>query len=155
MGEIRDNHQTLQNSLPKLASNEQQTKTLLEALTKLRTDRHTQIPDMSLNFNMLILYDSSWKTAGTTGALGLMPHRQVKDFAGDYEVQENVNRVAQQLRDYCLSMTALNGDVEKLSEQQLDDVIHRVQLTLSHLQAVENLSRSLDAEYVKRLSAPN
>src|SRR5664279_6626907 len=49
IGEIRDNHQTLQDNLPKLASNEQQLKSLLETLTKFRSDRHVQIPDASLN----------------------------------------------------------------------------------------------------------
>ena len=151
IGEIRDNHQTLQDNLPKLASNEQQLKSLLETLTKLRTDRHANIPDVTLNFNMLILDDSSWKTAGTTGALGLMPYAEVKDFASDYEVQDNVNRLSQQLMDYWLNMTALNGDISKLSDQQLDDLTHRIQLSLSHLQAVENICKPLDAEYVKRL----
>jgi hypothetical protein len=151
IGEIRDNHQTLQDNLPKLASNEQQLKSLLETLTKLRTDRHANIPDVTLNFNMLILDDSSWKTAGTTGALGLMSYAEVKDFASDYEVQDNVNRLSQQLMDYWLNMTALNGDISKLSDQQLDDLTHRIQLSLSHLQAVENICKPLDAEYVKRL----
>ena len=100
---------------------------------------------------MLILDDSSWKTAGTTGALGLMSYAEVKDFASDYEVQDNANRLSQQLMDYWLSMTAVNGDLSKLSDQQLDDLTHRIQLSLSHLQAVENICRSLDEEYVKRL----
>jgi hypothetical protein len=152
VGEIRDNHQTLQDSLPKLAHNEQQLKTLLEALGRLRSDRHRVVPDVTLDLNMVILGDSSWKTAATTGALGLMPYREVKDFATDYSVQENVNRMSAQLTDYWLSMTALDGDVSQLSNQQLDDLIHRVQLSLTHLQAVENISRSLDAEYAKRLN---
>src|SRR5450631_3750324 len=67
IGEIRDNHQTLQENLPKLASNEQQLKTYLELLNKLHSDRKTVVPDVTLNFNMLILSDSSWKTAATTG----------------------------------------------------------------------------------------
>ena len=152
IGEIRDNHQTLQQELPKLASNEQQLTTLLETLTKLRSDRHTAAPDIALNLNMLILSGSSWKTAGTTGALGLMLYSEVKDFAADCEVHDSVNRLSAQLMDYWLSMTAINGDVSKLSDQQLDDLIHRVQLSLSHLQAVENISRSLDKEYEKRLN---
>jgi hypothetical protein len=89
---------------------------------------------------------------GTTGALGLMSYREVKDFAADYEVQDNVNRLAQQLMDYWLSMTAINGDVSKLSDQQLDDLVHRMQLSMSHLQALENISKSLDEEYTKRLA---
>ena len=151
LGEIQDNHKTLQDNLPKLLSNEQQLKTLLETLAKVRIDRQVQVPDVDLNLNMLILDDSSWKTAGTTGALGLMSYAEVKDFASDYEVQDNANRLSQQLMDYWLSMTAVNGDLSKLSDQQLDDLTHRIQLSLSHLQAVENICRSLDEEYVKRL----
>lgn len=154
IGEIRDNHHTLQDNLPKLATNEQQLKESIESLAKLKANRSVKLPDVSLNFNMLILDDSSWKTAGTTGALGLMSYNEVKDFAGDYEVQDNVNRLAQQLMDYWLSMTAINGDVSKLSDQQLDDLMQRMQLAMSHLQALENISRSLDGEYTKRLTQP-
>ncbi len=151
LGEIQENHKTLQDNLPKLASNGQQLKTLLETLANVRIDRQVQVPDVDLNLNMLILDDSSWKTAGTTGALGLMSYAEVKDFASDYEVQDNANRLSQQLMDYWLSMTAVNGDLSKLSDQQLDDLTHRIQLSLSHLQAVENICKSLDEEYVKRL----
>jgi hypothetical protein len=49
-------------------------------------------------------------------------------------------------------MTAINGDLSKLSDQQLDDLTHRIQLSMSHLQAVENICKSLDAEYLKRLN---
>jgi len=152
IGEIRDNHQTLQDNLPKLASNEGQLKSLLDTLAKVRSDRRVQVPEVDLNLNMLILDDSSWKTAGTTGALGLMSYGEVKEFASDYEVQDNANRLSQQLMDYWLSMTAINGDLSKLSDQQLDDLTHRIQLSMSHLQAVENICKSLDAEYLKRLN---
>lgn len=152
IGEIRDNHQTLQDNLPKLASNEGQLKSLLDTLAKVRSDRRVQVPEVDLNLNMLILDDSSWKTAGTTGALGLMSYGEVKEFGSDYEVQDNANRLSQQLMDYWLSMTAINGDLSKLSDQQLDDLTHRIQLSMSHLQAVENICKSLDAEYLKRLN---
>ena len=128
LGEIRDNHETLQENLPKLASNEKLLKTTLESLGKLRSDRRLKTPDVALNFNMLILSDSSWKTAGTTGALGLMSYNEVKEFATDYDVQDTVNRLSAQLTDYWLSMTAMNGDASKLSDQQLDDLILRGQL---------------------------
>ena len=100
VGEIRDNHQTLQENLPKLASNEQQLKSYLEVLNKLRSDRNIVVSDVALNFNMLILSDSSWKTAATTGALGLMSYSEVKEFATDYDFQDNVNRLSAQLVDY-------------------------------------------------------
>ncbi len=151
IGEIRDNHQTLQDNLPKLASNEQLLKTTLESLEKIRSDRRVKTPDVALNLNMLILSDSSWKTAGTTGALGLMSYSEVKQFATDYDVQDTVNRLSAQLTDYWLAMTAMNGDASTLNNQQLDDLILRVQLALSHLQALENICKSLDEEYAKRL----
>ena len=151
IGEIRDNHQTLQENLPKLASNEQLLKTTLESLVKIRSDRRVKTPDVALNLNMLILSDSSWKTAGTTGALGLMSYSEVKQFATDYDVQDTVNRLSAQLTDYWLAMTAMNGDASNLSNQQLDDLILRVQLALSHLQALENICKSLDEEYARRL----
>ncbi len=151
LGEIRDNHRDVQDNLPKLANNEQQLKSLLDDLTKLKANRRTKLPDRALNLNLMVLSDSSWKTANTTGALALMSYAEVKNFATDYDVQQNVNRMSQQLVDYWLSMVAVNGDPSKLSDPQLDDLTQRVELSLSHLQALQNLCKSLDAEYAKRL----
>ena len=151
LGEISDNHRDIQKNLPELAHNEQLLKSLIDDIAKVKADRKAKIPDMVLDLNMLMLSESSWKTANTTGALGLMSYGEVKKFGTDYDVMETVNRVSQQLMDYWLAMTALAGDPSKLSDQQLDDLTQRVQLSLSHLQALENLCKSLDAEYVKRL----
>lgn len=152
IGEIGDNHRDIQKNLPELAHNEQQLKSLLDDLAKFKADRKKKLPDMSLDLNLMMLSESSWKTANTTGALGLMSYGEVKRFGTDYDVQETVNRVSQQLMDYWLAMTALAGDPSTLNQQQLDDLTQRVQLSLSHLQALENLCRSLDVEYAKRLN---
>ena len=151
LGEIRDNHNVLQTNLSKLGNNEQELKDVLADLQRVRTDRRVKTPDRSLNFNMMILNDSSWKTAATTGALGLMSYNDAKDFADDYAVQENVNRLSTQLMDHWLSMTAVNNDPALLSNQQIDDLMQRVQLSLSYLLALENIAKSLDREYQKRL----
>ena len=60
-----------------------------------------------------------------------MSYGEVKKSGTDYDVMETVNRASQQLMDYWLAMTALAlGDPSKLSDQQLDDLTQRVQLSL-------------------------
>lgn len=152
LAEMNDNHKALQDNFPKMAQNEQQLKSILSYLDKLKTDRKAKIPDMFLNLNMLVLNNASWNAASATGAVALMPYKEVSEFANDYEVQQRANDLSAKLVDYWLAMTALGSDAGKLSASQLEQLEERVQLAQSHLQALENISHSLDREYEKRLS---
>jgi hypothetical protein len=155
MAEMRENHRTLDDNLPKLKKNEQLLQQTLEDLQKLKTNRQAKTRDINLNLNFFSLSDTSWRTAEATGALALMNYAQAEDFAGYYDIQNMLNRLVFSLEDTWLDMTAafnpLGSDPTKMDDRQLDEVQRRVQLSLGRLLAVENIGRSLDDLYAKKL----
>lgn len=155
MAEMRANHETLDDNLPKLKKNEVLLEQTLEDLQKLKADRKAKTRDINLDLNFFSLSDTSWRTAQATGALALMNYAQAEDFAGYYDVQTMLNRLVFSLEDTWLDMTAafnpLGTDTSKMDDRQLDEVQHRVQLSLGRIIAVENVGHSLNDLYVKKL----
>ena len=157
VAEMRENRETLEDNLPKLKKNEQQLQLVLGDLQKLRSNRNAKTGDVNLNLNFFSLSDTSWRTAQATGAIALMNYQQAEDWAGNYDVQNMVNRLTGSLEDAWLDMTAafnpLGSDPSKMSDQQLDLLQQRVQLSLGRLVAVENIGHSLEELYTKKLKA--
>jgi hypothetical protein len=159
VAEMRSNHETLDDNLPKLKKNEQLLSQTIEDLQKLKADRKFKTRDVNMNLNFFILSDSSWRTAQATGALALMNYQQAEDWAGYYDVQTLLNRTLFSLEDTWLDMTAafnpLGADPAKMDDRQIDEVQHRVQTSLGRLIAVENIGHSLNDLYVKKLKDAN
>jgi hypothetical protein len=157
LAEMRENKATLDENLPMLKKNEELLEQSLADLQKLKADRKAKTRDLNLNLNFFSLSDTSWRTAEATGALALMNYGQANDWAGYYDVQAMLNRLVFSLEDTWLDMTAafnpLGGDPSKMDDRQLDEVQRRVQLSLGRLLAVENIGRSLDDLYAKRLKS--
>ena len=155
LAEMRANHETLEENLPKLKQNQKTLEQVLADLQKLKSNRKTQLGDINLYLNFFSLSDTSWRTAQATGAIALMNYQQAEDWAGYYDVQSMVNRLATSLEDTWLDMTAafnpLGTDPSKLSDTQIDELQHRIQMSLGRLVAVENIGASLDKIYVKKL----
>ena len=86
-----------------------------------------------------------------------MNYEQANEWAGYYDVQTMLNRLVFSLEDTWLDMTAafnpLGSDPAKMDDRQLEEVQRRVQLSLGRLLAVENIGRSLDELYAKKLKA--
>ena len=159
VAEMRSNHETLDDNLPKLKKNEQLLSQTIEDLQKLKADRKFKTRDINMNLNFFILSDTSWRTAQATGALALMNYQQAEDWAGYYDVQTLLNRTLFSLEDTWLDMTAafnpLGTDPAKMDDRQIDEVQHRIQTSLGRLIAVENIGHSLNDLYVKKLKDGN
>jgi hypothetical protein len=159
VAEMRSNHETLDDNLPKLKKNEQLLSQTIEDLQKLKADRKFKTRDINMNLNFFILSDSSWRTAQATGALALMNYQQAEDWAGYYDVQTLLNRTLFSLEDTWLDMTAafnpLGADPAKMDDRQIDEIQHRIQTSLGRLIAVENIGHSLNDLYVKKLKDAN
>ena len=159
VAEMRSNHETLDDNLPKLKKNEQLLSQTIEDLQKLKADRKFKTRDINMNLNFFILSDSSWRTAQATGALALMNYQQAEEWAGYYDVQTLLNRTLFSLEDTWLDMTAafnpLGTDPAKMDDRQIDEIQHRIQTSLGRLIAVENIGHSLNDLYVKKLKDGN
>jgi hypothetical protein len=157
IAEMRSNHATLDDNLPKLKKNEELLSQTIEDLQNLKADRKFKTRDVNMNLNFFILSDTSWRTAQATGALALMNYQQAEDWAGYYDVQTLLNRTLFSLEDTWLDMTAafnpLGTDPAKMDDRQIDEVQHRVQTSLGRLIAVENIGHSLNDLYAKKLKA--
>lgn len=155
LAEMRGNHETLADNLPKLKQNEKMLAQVLDHLQKLKTNRKTDMGDINLNLNFFFLSDTSWRTAQATGAIALMNYQQAEDWAGYYDVQSMLNRLLGSLEDTWLDMIAafnpLGTDAAKMSDQQIDELQRRIQMSLGRLVAVENIGTSLDKIYSKKL----
>ncbi len=153
--EMQENRATLDKNLPMLKHNEELLRQSLEDVRNLKKDRKAKAHDINLNLNFFGLSDTSWRTAEATGALALMSYQQAQDYAGYYDVQSLMNRLIDSLEDSWLDMSAafdpLGSDPSRMDDRQLDEVQRRLQLTLGRLIAVENIGRSLDDLYVKKL----
>ena len=154
--EMADNLQTLNDNLPKLEHNQELLVETLADLKKLESDRHAKTRDINLNLNFFSLTDNSWRTAQATGALALMPYKQVQDYAGYYDVQSMLNRLSDGLEDSWLDMSAsfnpLGDDPSKMDDRQLAEIERNVQLSLGKLIAVENIAKSLKQQYENKLN---
>jgi hypothetical protein len=157
LAEMRQNHKTLDENLPKLKENEKLLEQSLADLQKLKADRKAKTHDINLNLNFFSLSDTSWRTAQATGALALMKYDEVQDFAGYYDVQDMLNHLTSSLEDTWLDMSAafnpLGSDPAKMDDRQLNEVQQHVQLSLGRLIAVENIGHSLNELYSKKLVA--
>jgi cell division protein FtsB len=157
MAEMRENKATLDANLPKLKHNQELIEQTFSDIQKIKADRKAKMRDIDLNLNFFGLTDTSWRTAQATGALALMKYDQVQDFAGFYDLQAMLNRLVSNLEDTWLNMTTafnpLGSDPAKMEDRQLDEVQRQLDLSLGRLIAVENIGRSLDNLYSKKLNS--
>jgi hypothetical protein len=155
LAEMRENQRTLEKNLPQLKHNEELLEQSVSDVQKLKSNRKAKAGDVDLNLNFFSLSDTSWRTAEATGALALMRYQEVQNFAEYYNVQSALNHLMGSLEDTWLDLIAayyqLGNDPAKVGDRELDEVQRRAQLSLGRLRAVENIGRSLDVFYNKKL----
>jgi hypothetical protein len=158
VAEMQANQQELHDNLPRLKQNEELLRRTLTYVNQLKDHKKTNEPDIKLNLNFFFLQDTSWNTAQSTGALGLMHYDEVQDFAFFYGLQRKLDGLEYELERSWLQMSSaidpLNGDVSKFDRTELDEVQRLSQIALANLQAVDNIATSLDQQYAKKLNNP-
>jgi type II secretory pathway pseudopilin PulG len=96
------------------------------------------------------MQSSAWDTARDTGALALMPYEDAQGFAVVYGQQETVNKESEvYIADIYRIRSPLQGG-RKLSDLQpaeFDTMIANTQQTLSDIQHLGDLCKSLDKIY--------
>jgi hypothetical protein len=156
VAEMQANQHELHDNLPRLKQNEELLRRTLTYVNQLKDHKKTNEPDIKLNLNFFFLQDTSWNTAQSTGALGLMRYDEVQDFAFFYGLQRKLDGLEYELERSWLQMSSaidpLNGDVSKFDRTELDEVQRLSQIALANLQAVDNIATSLDQQYAKKLN---
>lgn len=158
VAEMKANQHELHENLPRLKDNEELLRRTLTYVNQLKDHKKTNEPDIKLNLNFFFLQDTSWNTALSTGALGLMPYDEVQDFAFFYGLQKKLDGLEYELERSWLQMSSaidpLNGNISGFDRPELDEVQRLSQIALANLQAVDNVATSLDQQYAKKLSNP-
>ena len=152
--ELEGNRNELQDFLkavPELRSNETQIVTFINAMLAHNAPATGKL---KLGFVRSDLSDSSWTTAQTTGALGLMRYQDVKRYASAYELQSEFMRLQENTTDAVISaLTAFNLNVspDKLPPDDLRQEREKVMTVMSNLQAEEQIGQALDKRYLTAL----
>lgn len=105
---------------------------------------------LGLGFSILNLNDTSWKTAGATGALALMDYPQVQRYAAVYQVQDQMMRLEQETLDDFLVMQSYSVyrfDPSKFSAADATSGEPEVRRALAHLVATEQVAAGVLKEY--------
>jgi hypothetical protein len=112
---------------------------------------------MSIAFRIVGFDSVSWKTAQNTGALAYMPYARAQEYAGIYDLQDELEVAQRQgARDALLGVGSfLNADVTEPAAAAAQNQRRKQQIEVvqGQLLLVESLVTGLDAEYKKFLAA--
>jgi len=153
--EIRHNEKELKTTLDAAALEQ---KNLIEVLKFLQAKSEAKpypIEDISLGFTTGNVSDANWRTATTTGALGLMEYKRVEGFAAAYQVQDIFTRLEAETLDEFLNLqsyVAYGFDPDKLSAADARAAIPDVRKTLSHVIALKQVGAGLNHAYEDALA---
>ncbi|MDQ6704949.1 MAG: hypothetical protein M3Z85_03165 [Acidobacteriota bacterium] len=150
--EILDNKKELDGLVRNQINARKEHQTVLRYLAERMAHKEPTIHSLTLNSSLAQLSETSWNTAGATGALAHMEYREVKKYSGVYQFQRQFERVQERtLENVIAATTAFAQDPEKLSERELEDAKQRVLSSLSSLQAEGQLAEQLSRVYAKAL----
>ena len=152
--EIRANRQDIVRQLKALPAERKR----LEELLSMANDAEKGRPRKPLGdfmWTSVLLRDSAWNAASTTGAVGYMPYDEVKAYAQLYAVQKISSSVTQRNLDLRHEMNVFlmrmsTGD--KLPDAEYEkgkQTIVSAELTLAEFEEIDGI---LDSFYTKFLS---
>jgi hypothetical protein len=112
---------------------------------------------LSMSYRLVGFDDVSWKTAQNTGSLAYMPYSRAQEYAGIYDLQDELNAAQKQgVRDAILGIGLfLNAELTDpaAATAQNQTRKQRIEVVQGQLLLVESLVTGLDAEYKKFLAA--
>jgi len=155
VSEIRDNKKELdaiRTAIPELRKNQT---TILDFIQDVLDHGKSKINSLQLGFHLAQLSDTSWTTAQTVGALGVMPYADVKKYAAVYQLQDQYAGFQTRTAGAVVSaMTAFseNKDPNKLSHAELEAERVRVLESISALTAQSQIGEGLSKAYAELLA---
>lgn len=151
--EMRDNQKSLAAGE---AAMEDEKKSLVGSLAFLHAKeegRSYDIKNIALGFSLTTLSDASWRTATATGALSLMEYSHAQQYAGVYQLQEEVVRLQHAALDDFLTLQAMSYHFDPAqvtaADAKADETF--VKDALVHLVATQQIGVGLAQSYEKVL----
>ena len=128
----------------------------LEVLNKERMNPAAPHEEISLNFSLKGFQDVTWKTAQTTGAVAYMSYDDARTFSDIYAAQGQLYKVQEQVVDDVINAAALvapHPNSWQPTTAQIDTIMERIGLIRMRLLLLEGFVQSLDTAYKKYESA--
>ncbi|MDQ2898835.1 MAG: hypothetical protein M3Y07_03430 [Acidobacteriota bacterium] len=152
--EMRDNKNELDGIAKNQVNARKEHQNVLRYLADLMAHKKPGIHSLMLNLSLAQLSETSWDTAGATGALAHMDYREVKKYSGVYQFQRQFERVQERTLENVIAATTAftQGDPEKLNDWELEQANQRVLSSLSSLQAEAQLAEQLSKVYAGALA---
>ena len=149
--EMAENRQYLAIDERQLKGETEQFTDNLRLLDALRAHTSTN-GELHFSWSWDGMQSSAWDTARDTGALALMPYEDAQGFAVVYGQQGVVNRQSEvYIADIYRIGSSLQGGrkLTDLKPAELDTMIANTQQTLSDIEHLSDLCKSLDAIYAE------
>ncbi len=148
--EIEDNRREVAHTRALLSGEEHNMVEVLKYLRARAANKPYDIHAMSMTFTMGTLKEASWSTAAATGALGLLDYAEVQKFEAAYQEQAQLQTVERETLNDVLELQSwviYDFDPTTFPPGEAELAEKSVRLTLSHLQAIEQISSGLDQTY--------
>lgn len=152
--EIRANRQDIARQLSALPAERKHLQELVDRTSDAQKG-HPRKPIEDFNWTSVLLRDSAWNAASTTGAVAFMPYDEVKAYAELYALQKLATSVTQRSLDLRHEMNVFLERMstgEKLSDAEFErgkQVIVSAELTTSEFEEIDGI---LNQFYSKFLS---
>jgi polyhydroxyalkanoate synthesis regulator phasin len=155
--EIEENSKQIGSLRQQVADETKQLDEDLAVLNELKGNPKERHKQLAFTFRMQGFDDVTWKTAQTTGALGLMPYGDAEVYAGIYGTQVALEGQQKEIVDDVMRAASL-GDTKKEGEQPtaseislISERIGLVQLRLlllnSYIDGLEKTYKKFEAEH--------
>jgi len=156
MSEIRQNHDRLEKGLVSASDAEHRVQATVKAIGAIRKT-HAATPDLDWSFGLVVLYNTAWQTAASTGALSYMEYPEVQEYTRIYALQDQFNSVQQRSLEQWLALQKWGVRIDpkngfsQLPPEDLARVEDAASAALIDTQGEENLARTLIQEYEREL----
>jgi len=156
MAEIRENHDRLAKGLASTPDAERRVQATVKAIEAIRK-AHAPTPDFDWSFGLVVLYNTAWQTAASTGALSYMEYPEVQEYTRIYALQDQFNSVQQRSLEQWLALQrwGVRADPKngfsQLPPEDLGRIEDAASTALIYTQGEENLARSVMQKYEREL----
>jgi hypothetical protein len=163
--EIQHNSNEMKDALVKL---DQQTSTMkknIETLTRIQEnpkDKEAQNASISADFSVVGLWDTAWKTAQTTGALGFMPYAEAQRYSNVYGSQQDFlnqqDKILEDEAQFIGLMAKTNFGHNDITSEQASLALERFGVWQAHLTYVDLMAKvtaGTDQAFLEGKEAPH
>jgi len=152
--EFKTNHDHVAYNLSSIREDEERIRAAIKLLVSLRSGKKIENGSLQYTVSWSSFTDSAWRTAQSSGALGLIDFKSARDLSDVYAQQELVDATATRIyRNQPLALAPLfiSGDPNRMSPVEIQTCLERSADLLLDLQGLQQLLTQLDVQYLEEL----